>query len=119
MAPEGGPLREHPLAAVAFAELGQALAHGRRSRLGIGEQVVPDLPLLARPRAQPPAPRRIPLVPRVRHEPKPWLEQAGAGPARASRDSPVPQCELGEPGEIRVVGEHPVRDRGAGVIDAE
>ena len=44
VAAEGGPLREHPLAAVALAERGQAVAHGGRSGIGVGEQVVPDCP---------------------------------------------------------------------------
>ena len=48
------------------AELGQAVADGRGGGGQVGEQVVPDLPLLARPRAQPAAPRGIPLVPGVR-----------------------------------------------------
>ena len=84
VAAEGGPLREHPLATMALAELGQAFADGRGGGGSVGEQVVPDLPLLARPRPQPAAPRWIPLVPGVRHESKPWLEEAGAGPALAS-----------------------------------
>ena len=66
---EGRPLREHPLATVPFAKRGQAVADGSRSRPRIGEQVVPDLPLLARSRAQPSAPRRVPLVPGVWDEP--------------------------------------------------
>ena len=55
----------------------------------------------------------------MRNEAQQGIEAADAGSATAPGDFAAPQRELREPGQIRVIGEHPIQDRCPGVRDTE
>jgi hypothetical protein len=55
----------------------------------------------------------------MRQDAEHWVEPAGHRAPATARYLASAQRELGEPAEVRVIREHPVQDRGPGVIRPE